>query len=80
MNERLKYEGRLVEAQREKMRLEMRIQGLIRSLRDLLDPTEDVARLEGEQIADQALQLAAKQRDLKAKQAEISKIRDLLGR
>ena len=80
MNERLKYEGRLAEARQEERRLRLRLDGLVRSLRDLLDPTEDVGRLEAEQIADQAMQLAAVQGDLKGKQAEIAKIADVLGR
>jgi len=80
MSERLKYQGRLAEAEQAERRLKMRMDGLVRSLRDLLDPTEDVARLDADQIADQAMQLAAAAGDLRARTAEIAKIRDVLGR
>ena len=79
MSERLKYEGRLAEASQAENRLRLRLSGLVRSLRDLLDPTEDVARLDGEQIADQALQLAMVKGELDAKMAEIGSIREVLG-
>lgn len=80
MNERLKYQGRLVEREQEERRLKLRLEGLVTSLRDQLDPTVDVVKLKGKLIAEEALQFAGLLGDLKAVQEDIAKIRELLGR
>jgi hypothetical protein len=56
--EQVKFEGRLAVNRRERSEVQLRLQGLVRSLRDLLDPTRPVERLEGELIGAQAVDLA----------------------
>ena len=80
MSERLKYQGRLAEKEQEERRLKLRLEGLVESLRDQLDPTIDVARLKGKLIAEEALQLAGILGELRAVQEDMEKIRELLGR
>jgi len=79
MNERLKFEGKRALLRNEAQRHERRIQGLVRSLRDLLDPTEQAAALEAEQIRDQAFELAAVQGEYRAVCEEIAAIEKILG-
>lgn len=72
-DEGVKFEGRLAVNRRQRSELQLRIQGLVRSLRDLLDPTRPVERLEGEMISTHAVDLAnlqIKYREL-LKEAEI---------
>lgn len=78
--EHIKYEGRLALNRQERVKLSLKMQGLVRSLRDLLDPTRPVERLETELIAQQSLELASSQIDYKEllQQAEI--IKNALGR
>jgi len=80
MSERLKFQGRLAEKEIEGKRLVLRINGLRDSLRNLLDPFEDVAELRGELIAQQAVELAGMQADLDGVSAEIAAIKKALGR
>ena len=79
MNERLKYQGRLRVKQLEARKLEQQLGGLLRSLRDLLDPTEKLTELEGELIATQGLEFGARMGEYKALLEEIAKIEKLLG-
>lgn len=80
MTERLKYQGRLREKELQEEKLRLRLEGLVASLRDQLDPTVDVAGLRGKVIAEEALQLAGYLGELKAIRADMAKIRELLGR
>ena len=59
MSERLKFQGRLAEKEMEAKKLKLRLEGLIESLRDQLDPFEMVKDLNGDVIADMALEIAA---------------------
>jgi len=72
-DESVKFEGRLAVNRRERSEMQLRMQGLVRSLRDLLDPTKPVERLEAELIGAQAVDLAGlqiKYREL-LKEAEV---------
>jgi hypothetical protein len=78
-SERVKYEGRLAVNQRERSTVQLRMQGLLRSLRDLLDPILGVERLETELIAAQALDLAKLSIEFQALLGEARAIKDVLG-
>jgi uncharacterized coiled-coil protein SlyX len=80
MNERLKFQGKLTEKEMEVNRLRLKIQGLVTSLRDALDPTEAAEELKAEVVAQQALELADAQSSLKKLLAEIRAIKKILGR
>ena len=58
MTERLKFEGRLVEAKQERRRLAIRINGLVKSIRDNLDPFAPIDDLDTALVAEQAVALA----------------------
>lgn len=79
MGERMKFQGRLSEQMLEAKRLELRLKSLCNSLRDLLDPFENIEEMKGDQIADQALQFATLQLELKQVKAIIASIREILG-
>lgn len=79
MSERLKYEGRLVERQREAKRLELKLSGLRSSMRDLLDPFEDIDELNLDIVAEQAIEARAAQIDYLAAREEIKAISKALG-
>lgn len=80
MNERLKFQGRLAEKKLEEKKLRLRLDGLRNSIRELLDPFEDVAELNCEVMAEQALEMASLQVDLKAALDEIKAINKALGK
>lgn len=80
MNERLKFQGRLAEKELEEKKLRLRLDGLRNSIRELLDPFEDVAELNCEVVAEQALEMASLQVDLKAVLDEIKAINKALGK
>lgn len=80
MNERLKFQGRLAEMEVEAKRLKLRMEGLVRSIRDALDPFEDPADLACDQAAQQTVELAGIQADYKAALDEIAAINKALGR
>ena len=58
MNERLKYQGRLVEKRLEAKKLKLRIEGMIDSIRTQLDPFEDIENIKAHLIAGQAVDLS----------------------
>lgn len=78
--ETIKFEGKLSLNRQERMKANVRMQGLVKSLRDLLDPTKPVERLETEMIAAQALDLAALQIKYKELLQEADIIRQYLPR
>ena len=78
--EEVKFEGKLAVNRRERAQIQLRIQGLVRSLRDLLDPVKPVERLETEMIAAQALDLASSQIKYKELLQEVEIIRQYLPR
>lgn len=80
MSERLKHEGRLSMLEKDAKALKIQIEGLVRSLRDNLDPMEKAEDLDAEVISSQAVELAAKQSALKEKLGLIAKAKKLLGR
>ncbi len=79
MNEKLKFLGKRQEKIMQANSLRLRIRGTVRSLRDLLDPTLPEEELAGEEIAQQALELADKVNELKTIVAAINKINEILG-
>jgi hypothetical protein len=79
-DERVKFEGRLALNRRERSETQLRMQGLVRSLRDLLDPILPVERLETELIAAQALDLANLSIKYRELLAEAQSIKNILGK
>jgi len=79
MSERAKYRGYLAEAQEEERRLVLKMSGLRQSIRDRMDLVKDVGEIDGELIAQQAIEFRQAQIELTAKRAEIKTIKDVLG-
>lgn len=80
MSENLKFKGRLMEKAQEATGLTIRIKGLVASLRDLLDPFEEIEDLKADIISEQAVELAARQIEYKEVKAEIKAIKKALGK
>ena len=80
MSERLKFQGRLAEKEREAKTLELRISGLRDGLRETLDPFEAIADLKADVIAAQAVDLAELHIRYMETMGEIAAIRKALGR
>ena len=80
MSENLKFKGRLLEKSQEAVGLTLRIKGLVASLRDLLDPFEEIEDLQADIISEQAVELAARQIEYKEVKAEIKAIGKALGK
>lgn len=81
MNELLKFEGRLALKKKEARELELRIRGLIKAVRDLLDPfTEDLETLLADEAAAQAMALAELHIRFKETRAKILALEKALGR
>lgn len=78
--EHVKFEGRLALNRNQRSEAQLRLQGLVRSLRGLLDPILPVEKLEGELIAAEATDLAALQIKYRGLLKEAAAIKDLLGR
>ena len=80
MSEILKFKGRLAEKELELKEQELRIRGLIKSIRSNLDPFDDIEFLDAELVRSESFELA----DLKIKyvetQAKIKAIKKALGR
>lgn len=77
--ERLKHRGRLAEKEAEAYRLSMIIRGQLETLRDLLDPFENLANLPAEAAAVQAVELAGRHAEYVGLLAEIRAIKKALG-
>lgn len=80
MSEHLKFMGRLAEKELRAKEMDLKIQGLRDSIRDLLDPFEDVADLRVNVVAQQALQMAELHIEYRSVLEEIRAIRKALGR
>jgi chaperonin cofactor prefoldin len=80
MSETLKFKGRLQEKAQEAAGLTLQIKGLVASLRDLLDPFEEIEDLQADIISEQAMELAARQIEYKEVKAEIKAIGKALGK
>ena len=79
MTERLKYLGRRQELELEKKSLEIRIHGLIKNLRDALDPLKPVSELPADAVAELAVMLAeTKDRYMEALDG-LKRIKNILG-
>ena len=78
--EHVKFEGRLALNRKHPSETQLRMQGLVRSLRDLLDPTRPVERLETEMIQAQAFDLAGLQIQYRELLQEAQAIKNALGR
>jgi hypothetical protein len=79
-DERIKFEGRLALNRRERSETQLRMQGLVRSLRDLLEPIFPVERLETELIAAQSLDLANLSIKYRELLSEAQAIKNFLGK
>jgi hypothetical protein len=77
--ERLKYLGRRQELGLEKKSLDIRIHGLIKNLRDALDPLTPPAELEVDAIARWAVDLAIAQNRYIEVLDGLKRIKDILG-
>lgn len=80
MSENLKFKGRLLEKSQEAVGLTLRIKGLVASLRELLDPFEEIEDLKADMISEQAMELAARQIEYIEVKAEIKAIGKALGK
>jgi hypothetical protein len=78
--ERLKFQGRLAEAELEAKRVKIVADGLINSLRNLLDPFCDLTELSAEQIVDQALRLGNQIAAYREELAKIAALNKMLGK
>lgn len=80
MSERHKFMGRLEEKKIEAEKLKLKLEGLRDSIRDHLDPFDDVEELKLDVMAVQALEAADLQMKLQALREEIRAIKKVLGR
>lgn len=80
MSERLKFEGRLAERERDLRAMKLKAEGLVNGIRETLDPFEEIESLNADIAAEQAIELAALVTDYKECQAEISALKKALGR
>jgi hypothetical protein len=80
MTERLKFLGRLEEKRLEAERLRLKMAGLRQSIREILDPFEPLEEMELAVAAQQAMELASLQIQLKATLEEMAAIRKALGK
>lgn len=80
MSERLKFQGRLAEKELEAKALKLRLKGLRESIRNQLDPFEEVGELDCAVVAEQAVEMASLQADYTAALAEIEAIKKALGK
>lgn len=78
--ERLKFQGRLAEAETDARRDRIAIDGLVRSLRGLLDPFEATEERKDEQILDQAIRLSNLTIGYRQRLSEIAALKKALGR
>lgn len=80
MSERVKFLGQLAEAEAEERKLNLKAEGLVRSLRDLLDPIKAPDLLREDLVLDQSVDLANTVAVLREKRQTIGRIKDELGR
>ncbi len=80
MSEQDTFRGKLAGAQDRAWKLGLKLDGLRGSLRTLLDPIDAVETLDGEQVAQQAVEFAAVQTEYREARAMIDKIKGILGR
>jgi len=80
MSEHLKFVGRRMELEQKKKALAIQCDGLIKSLRDALDPLEAIENLRMDAIAEWSFDLAGKYDAYRDTLVELRKIKDILGR
>lgn len=80
MSERLKYEGRLAMLRQDAAKLRIQLDGLVKSLRENIDPLERIEKLPGDIIAQQAVNFSAKQSVLLETLDEIRRAEEILGK
>jgi deoxyadenosine/deoxycytidine kinase len=79
MNERLKYQGRLVEKRIEAKNLKLRIQGMIYSIRAHLDPFDKIENIPALLVARQAVDLSEYHTMYTTALDEIEKLKEEIG-
>lgn len=79
MNERLKYQGRLVEKRIEAKNLKLRIQGMIYSIRSHLDPFDKIENIKAQLVARQAVDLSEYHTMYTTALDEIQKLKEEIG-
>jgi hypothetical protein len=79
MTERLKFKGRLVEAEDKARQLRLSMEGDLKAVRDLLDPFESIEGVRADLAAAQAVELAGKHADYLGLLKEIKAIKKALG-
>jgi hypothetical protein len=80
MSERLRFQGRLLEKEQEAKSLELRIQGLRDSIREILDPFEKISEINTPVAFEQMTELVDLHLRYSQALAEIKAIRKALGR
>lgn len=80
MTERLKFEGRLAIKEKEIKQLKIAIESNRDSLREAVDPFEDLSDLAGERISTLAVNLSSQLIEYHRLNAEIRAIRRALGK
>jgi hypothetical protein len=80
MSEVLKFKGRLAEKEFELKEQELRIKGLIESIRSSLDPFDEIEFLDAELVRSMSFELADRKIKFIETQAEIRAIKKALGR
>jgi ribosome maturation protein Sdo1 len=80
MSEHLKYLGRRQELEIERKSLEIRIQGLIKNLRDALDPMAPIEELDPESIGEWSAALAEARGKYRNVIADLKKLEGILGK
>lgn len=80
MNERLQYEGRLAILNQDVKRLKITLEGILKAMRENLDPLEKIEKIDATLVAEQALEFAGKHSVLREKLSEIAKAEEILGR
>lgn len=79
MNERLKYQGRLVEKRIEAKNLKLRIEGIIDSIRSHLDPFDKIENIKARVVARQAVDLSEYHTMYTTALDEIQKLKEEIG-
>lgn len=79
MSERTQYLGQRAELRQKRLLLAVDIEAQRDRLRSLLNPLAEVGQLDGDGIMNQTIVLAQRLDELKALDAKLSKIADILG-
>ena len=79
MTEQLKFRGRLAEKKMAEKKLRLRMEGLRSSIREFLDPFEDVINMNTDVAMEQMIELAGLRIDLKETIDTIAALKKALG-